>query len=86
VNTQINTQTQAPNNQAPNQGQTQTQDEFPGELLGYIRKYINKDISLKELADLGLAIEYVLEWAVDHGYGADDKLSEIESEIETEVR
>jgi len=57
----------------------------PYELLEYIKKYMNKDITLKELADLGLAIEYILEWAVDHGYGADDRLSEIGSEIETEV-
>jgi len=53
----------------------------PYELLECVRKYINKDITLKELADLGLAIEYILEWAVDHGYGADDKLSEIETEV-----
>jgi len=49
----------------------------PYELLEYIKKYINRDITLKELADLGLAIEYILEWAIDHGYGADDKLSEV---------
>ena len=55
--------------------------EPPYELLGYVKRYIKNDITLKELADLGLAIEYILEWAVDHGYGADDKLSEIEVEV-----
>jgi len=77
-------QTQTP---SPVTGQTQTSqgDEFPKELLDFVKRYINEDISLKELADLGLAIEYILEWAVDHGYGADDKLSEIGADIEEEA-
>ena len=65
----------------PNRGALGAGGQPPYELLLEVKKYINKDITLKELADLGLAIEYVLEWAVDHGYGADDKLSEIETEV-----
>ena len=55
----------------------------PYELLEYIRKYINvESMTLKELGDLGLAIEHIIEWAIDNGYGPDDKISDI---IETEV-
>ena len=60
----------------------------PFELLEYIKAYVNKDIrdlTLKELGDLALAIEHVIEWAEDRGYGADDKIDDIISEIETEV-
>jgi len=56
--------------------------------LEYIKAYINKDIrdlTLKELGDLALAIEYFVEWAMDNGYGPDDKINDIISEIEIEV-
>ena len=55
----------------------------PYELLEYIRKYINvESMTLKELGDLCLAIEHIIEWAIDNGYGPDDKISDV---IETEV-
>jgi len=56
----------------------------PYELLEYIRKYINvESMTLKELGDLGLAIEHIIEWAIDNGYGPDDKRSDvIEAEVE----
>jgi len=68
--------------------QTQTQTQTPQVygnkmLLEYIRKYINvESMTLKELGDLCLAIEHIIEWAIDNGYGLDDKISDI---IETEV-
>ena len=60
----------------------------PYELLVHIKAYISKDIrdlTLKELSDLALAIEHVIEWAMDNGYGPDDKINDIISEIEIEV-
>jgi hypothetical protein len=41
----------------------------------------SEDISLKELADLAYAIDIILEIAVERGYGADDKLSDLEESI-----
>ena len=61
----------------------------PYELLEYIKAYVSKDIkdlTLKELGDLAQAIEYFVEWAEDHGYGPDDKINDMISKIEIEVR
>ena len=58
------------------------QDEILATNIEFVKYYLkSEDISLKELADLGLAIEYILEIAMARGYGADDKLSDLEESI-----
>jgi hypothetical protein len=58
------------------------QDEILAKNIEIVKPYLkSEDISLKELADLGLAIEYILEIAMARGYGADDKLSDLEESI-----
>jgi hypothetical protein len=60
----------------------QEQDEILATNIEFVKFYLkNEDISLKELADLSLAIEYILEIALARGYGADDKLSDLEESI-----
>jgi len=48
------------------------------EVIEYIKKYVSKDVTLKELCDLALAIDYLIAWALENEYSADDRLSEIE--------
>ena len=58
------------------------QDEILAKNIEFVKHYLkSEDISLKDLADLGLAIEYILEIAMARGYGADDKLSDLEKSI-----
>ena len=58
------------------------QDEILAANIELIKPYLkSEDISLKELADLSLAIEYILEIVLERGYGADDKLSDLEESI-----
>ncbi len=48
----------------------------------YLKNYLkSEDISLKDLADLAYAIDIILEIAMARGYGADDKLSDLEESI-----
>ena len=58
------------------------QDEILAKNIEIIKPYLkSEDISLKELADLAYAIDIILEIAVERGYGADDKLSDLEESI-----
>jgi hypothetical protein len=58
------------------------QDEILAANIEIVKPYLkSEDISLKELADISLAIEYILEIAMARGYGADDKLSDLEESI-----
>ena len=58
------------------------QDEILAANIEFVKHYLkSEDISLKELADISLAIEYILEIAMARGYGADDKLSDLEESI-----
>ena len=58
------------------------QDEILAVNIEFIKYYLkSEDISLKELADLAYAIDIILEIAVERGYGADDKLSDLEESI-----
>ena len=58
------------------------QDEILAKNIEIVKPYLkSEDISLKELADLAYAIEIILEIAMARGYGADDKLSDLEESI-----
>ena len=59
------------------------QDKILADNIEIVKQYLkSEDISLKELADISLAIEIILEIAMARGYGADDKLSDLEESIE----
>ena len=61
----------------------QEQDEILATDIEFVKCYLkSEDISLKELADLAYAIDIILEIASERGYGADDKLSDLEESIE----
>ncbi len=58
------------------------QDEILATNIEFVKYYLkSEDISLKELADLAYAIDIILEIAMARGYGADDKLSDLEESI-----
>ena len=58
------------------------QDEILAKNIEIVKPYLkSEDISLKELADLAYAIDIILEIAMARGYGADDKLSDLEESI-----